>query len=401
MATDGLRGLGPEQLVAVARTTAAMAGATALDGALRALLGGLAALTGAERGGVRLLNDPARPYGRGPLYYWRGGNDYAWLEVDTLPGSDTARALESGSGVYSPDLPGAAAAGEPYAAIALAAAGVGSSLIAPLRAGGRAIGTLHADAGRPHAFAAAQLVPLQVLADQAGAAVAQARLAEEVRATQERLTASLWASGTVLFGYDAAGRMDMLDGDAETLTGWPAAELLGRHTLDMFAPAVQAMMRGRLAARFGGHRATERFETLLRHRSGREVPVVVVAGPRLERGRVVGGAGAVIDMSHLRRLEVERDAARSRAGRAESAVVGGRALVEALGQPLEIVLGIAGHLAADPRLPPDARQDLQVAQEAATRAGEVLHRFARLVGRRPPAPPASAATPPSDEPQRP
>ncbi|HEY8745579.1 MAG TPA: GAF domain-containing protein, partial [Chloroflexota bacterium] len=171
----------------VEETTAAIAAATDLDMALRALLVGMHRLTGADIGGVRLPPDSDHLIGPCRIFYFGGMHDGTWRSQETLPASDVARVYTSGSGVYSPDLQAEARAGDEAASRALVFRDIGSSLIVPLRAGGRVIGSLHADARQPHAFRTAQLRPLQVLADHAGGAVDQARWREEASVRLQRL----------------------------------------------------------------------------------------------------------------------------------------------------------------------------------------------------------------------
>jgi len=97
-----------------------------------------------------------------------------------------AEVLSSGQGVYTPNHLVTAASGHRYAAIAVAEHHVQSSLIVPLRAQGKLLGTLHANAPVPHAFVPAQLLPLQLLADHAAAAIERVQLtAALARSVQE------------------------------------------------------------------------------------------------------------------------------------------------------------------------------------------------------------------------
>ncbi len=159
----------------LAETTAAMATAADLDGSLRALIAGMQALTGAEKGGVRLLDDPANVLGSSRLYFWRGSDDYIWLSLATTSGVNTLQVMRHGRAEYTRDLRDLMASNE-MVRLTTQRDHILSSLIVPLRAAGQVVGTLHADASRPHFFRDDQLQPLQLLADNAGGAVEQARL---------------------------------------------------------------------------------------------------------------------------------------------------------------------------------------------------------------------------------
>lgn len=171
----------------VVATTGAIAATADLEAALRALFAGVRRLTGADYGGIRLPVIPGRPVGPCRVFFFAGDSDGTWHQWETLPGSSVARVMTSGRGEYSPDLQADARAGDEAARQAHAVRGLGSSLIVPLRGGGRIIGTLHADSRESRAFANEQLPPLQVLADHAGGAIEQVRLLAEATNRLRRL----------------------------------------------------------------------------------------------------------------------------------------------------------------------------------------------------------------------
>src|SRR5437588_258810 len=86
-----------------------------------------------------------------------------------------------------------------------AAERLGDALCA-LRAGASAIGTLHANSRRAHAFDEQQLLPLQILANHAGAVVQCARQLDETRRTRDELAAVLDAAEDSIIVYAAGGR---------------------------------------------------------------------------------------------------------------------------------------------------------------------------------------------------
>lgn len=159
----------------LAETASAIAAAADLDASLRALISGMAALTGANRGGVRLLDNPDDLAGSARLYFWNGGDSYTWLHLPATYGPNTIDVLRTGVPTYTPDIRLLDGEGEIVQRIVLQER-ILSSLIVPLRVVGRVVGTVHADATQAHCFRDAQLKPLQLLADQAGGAVEQARL---------------------------------------------------------------------------------------------------------------------------------------------------------------------------------------------------------------------------------
>lgn len=195
-----------DELQIVAETIAAVAATSDLDAALTALLFGMARLTGAEAGGVRLLPDPSQPLGPCRLYFWNSRQGYRWVAANNLAGSNTLQALETGAGVYSADLTPPSAVGDFAASSQLHTPRPGSSLIVPLRIGAQRIGTVHADSPHTQAFRPGQLIPLQALADHAAGAVHQAQLRAEATARFYRLEVVQRISTAV----NTAGDLDAL-----------------------------------------------------------------------------------------------------------------------------------------------------------------------------------------------
>lgn len=219
-----LRELNAEQLAILAETTAAVADMADLDGALRALVSGVARLTGADCGGVRLISDRSDPFGRSSMYFWMGGNRYEWRDTNNARGSNTAIVLETGRALYTPDISLLTQRGD-AAALQARKDGIASSLIAPLRAGGLIIGTLHADAYTARAFSDDQLVLLQVLADYAGGAVEQARWRGEAQEALRRADATMRVSAAVNAGGDLDEMLARVLAEAVAVVGARAGML--------------------------------------------------------------------------------------------------------------------------------------------------------------------------------
>ncbi|HEV7214687.1 MAG TPA: GAF domain-containing protein, partial [Chloroflexota bacterium] len=203
---ESAENLDRQQFAIVAQSTAAIAAAGSIDEALDALLAGMAKLTGADRGGVRLLLEASAPYGACELYFWRAPNHSEWRRIETRVGSNTARVLATGQGEYSVDLGAAAKTGDASAQLALTRDGILSSIIVPLHAAGLVIGTLHADACTAQAFSDAQISPLQLLADHAGGVVEHVRQRSQAESRLRRLEAAQRMSAAV----NAAGDLDAL-----------------------------------------------------------------------------------------------------------------------------------------------------------------------------------------------
>lgn len=259
-------------------------------------------------------------------------------------------------------------------------------LIVPLRAGGSAVGTLRADLPAGAAKAAEQRLAVEALTGAVGAAIARAGLAvaeqaaaEQAVLAQEQLTAALHSSATMVITYDLDGIIESVTGASVAVLGWAPEELVGQPMTVLILPEEHERFARKLALRRGGGRDLIQYETLNRHRDGQNVPVFITSGPRLERGVVVGGAGAVTDLTRLHRLEQERDEAQAARTRAETAIRTGRAVVHELASPLGAVLGLAELLTASAELPQAVRRDVQLLHAEVMRVGELLHRFGQIV----------------------
>ncbi|HEY8743536.1 MAG TPA: GAF domain-containing protein, partial [Chloroflexota bacterium] len=223
-------------------TVGAIGAAADLEGALRALIGGMATLTGADSGGVRLLLDPSQPLSPARLLFWRGGDDYTWVQLATVPGSNAARVVATGRGEYTRDLMADVARGEQAARIAHDRDQLRSSLIVPLRAAGRIIGTVHADSRRPNAFRPQQLGPLQMLADYAAGTIEQARLREQAAERLRHLEVAARVSAAVNAAGDLDSMLQRVLEEAALLVG------AGRGTVAL-VDADRQFVRGRVGYR--------------------------------------------------------------------------------------------------------------------------------------------------------
>jgi len=223
-------------------TVGAIGAAADLEGALRALIGGMAALTGADSGGVRLLLDPSQPLSPARLLFWRGGDDYTWVQLATVAGSNAARVAATGRAEYVRDLLAKVAYGEEAVSTAHDRDRLRSSLIVPLRAAGRTIGTVHADSRRPNAFRPQQLGPLQMLADYAAGTIEQARLREQAAERLRHLEVAARVSAAVNAAGDLDSMLQRVLEEAALLVG------AGRGTVAL-VDAERQFVRGRVGFR--------------------------------------------------------------------------------------------------------------------------------------------------------
>jgi PAS domain S-box-containing protein len=136
----------------------------------------------------------------------------------------------------------------------------------------------------------------------------QKRLARELATQQERFRVTLASIGDAVIASDIDGRITFLNGAAETLTGWPASEAVGRALDDVFKivhektresvrnPAAMVMRLGRVVG-LANH-------TVLIHRDGSERPIADSAAPiRDGAGAIAGAVHVFRDVTEQRRAE--------------------------------------------------------------------------------------------------
>ena len=176
--------------------------------------------------------------------------------------------------------------------------------VAPLRApGSEIIGTLSVSYGAPREISEEEVGLLQGLADQAAIAVANARLYEQLRASEDRFRYLLQHSPDMVWSCDAEGRLTFLSYASEPLTGWTPEELLGRDwSVLLFPEADEAAGRAwRALATEPGE--VQRLRFSLRHRDGHAVPIELHAIGIVSDGVFAGAHGSVRDMTERERLE--------------------------------------------------------------------------------------------------
>lgn len=149
--------------------------------------------------------------------------------------------------------------------------------------------------------------------------------AASAQAQREQLRVALTSIGDAVIVTDAAGRVTILNAVAETLTGWPPAEAVGRPLQEIFPifnestlapvenPVAKVMLHGTVIG-LANH-------TILRHRDGSERPIDDSAAPIRDEGGAIAGVILVFrDVTEKRRDEREREQllAREREARTEA-----------------------------------------------------------------------------------
>lgn len=185
-----------------------------------------------------------------------------------------------------------------------------SAIVVPVFDGDTPLGALLAESTVPDAFTEADASRLEVLARQAGIALANARLLERLRHSETQLRESearfrylVTASPDVVWEVDREGRFTFVSDIVERLTGFRPEELVGRHMSEFIAPETIGQAQRQLQDIMvePDRVAVARFA--LRRRDGTSVPIENFATGMVRDGALVGGHGAGRDLSERNRLE--------------------------------------------------------------------------------------------------
>jgi PAS domain S-box-containing protein len=130
------------------------------------------------------------------------------------------------------------------------------------------------------------------------------------RVHSERLAAQCSA---IVASSDDAIASKTLDGvitswnpAAERMFGYGAEEAIGR-SIRMIIPAERQAEEDQVLHRIGRGEIVDHFETIRRHKDGREVPISLTVSPIKDfNGRVVGASKIARDIAERRRLDIER-----------------------------------------------------------------------------------------------
>jgi PAS domain S-box-containing protein len=185
-----------------------------------------------------------------------------------------------------------------------------SAIAVPIYDGDVPLGALMAESAERDAFDATDAERLEILARQAGIALANAHLLERLRWSEARLRESaaryrhlVSASPDVVWELDADGRFTFVSDAVERTTGFAPAEVVGRPLEDLVTPETRDAAAEQLRAVAADPAAVTVARFSFRHRGGGEVPVEDFATGLVREGRPAGAHGAARDLSERDRLE--------------------------------------------------------------------------------------------------
>jgi len=187
-----------------------------------------------------------------------------------------------------------------------------SLLAAPLIAKGHLFGSLYCGYFAPHRFTGEEVSLARTLADLFAAALAAARLHEQVFAERARLQAVLASSPNAILLVDAQTGRVWANARAEELLG---RKLAPEARIEQYSPHLRGPdgrplapdeLPTSLALR---GQAASGVELAIARPDGRQVPVLGGAAPvRDARGRITGAVVELHDITERRRAEQEREA---------------------------------------------------------------------------------------------
>ncbi len=183
-----------------------------------------------------------------------------------------------------------------------AAAEVGAVIVIPMYYSGTMFGTLTAmNRMDGEDFTRDDLDLLRAMSSQIAIAISNVQRTEETLRLKEFNERIVQNVGEALLIEDTKGLLTFVNPAAETLLGYTAQELMGHYwNLVTFEPEVEPLYAR--VSRCPQGRQT-RYETVLRHKEGRAIPVIISAETLSERGQVVGVLAAITDITEMKQAE--------------------------------------------------------------------------------------------------
>jgi len=240
----------------------------------------------------------------------------------------------------------------------------------PMSIGRDLIGALYVFRAHGGSFTPDDRQVLASFADQAAIAVHNAQLYRQLAQEKRRLDAILVYSADGVMILDPGQRISVFNRALSELTGWPAAEAIGRHhdevitwaKLETEMDLSQAVAGGWPLAQDRGGKSPLYVEGDLRQRSGGKVSVGITYAPLLDRGRrLVNIIANVRDITRFREAD-----------RLKSTFVS--IVSHELKTPVATILGYAETLAR-----PDATWDPETGRELAETIKDEAKRLDNMI----------------------
>jgi len=181
-----------------------------------------------------------------------------------------------------------------------------------LIAEGRAVGLLAMGFFEPRSFPTEECSFIETLAKQCAQSLARAQRLDREEHARAWLATTLLSIGDAVIATDASGRITLMNGVAERLTGWDAAEARGRpleavysifsgETRAACSNPVESVLRNGAVVGLANH-------TVLRSKTGVDIPIDDSAAPiRDAKGSLFGVVLVFRDASEEKRNLIRRD----------------------------------------------------------------------------------------------
>jgi PAS domain S-box-containing protein len=194
-------------------------------------------------------------------------------------------------------------------------------------------------------------------------------LESQVRRLYELERNLVQASIDGIIANDLSGNILIFNEGAANILGYEPEEVIGKIKVDQLYPSGLAREVKRLIYKpaYGGEGILENYETVVRHRNGRQVPIWLSARLLTEEGREIGIVGYFRDLRERKRMEAELL-------RHERLATLGQMVVHIsheIKNPLLLIGGFARQLERLSEWPPEVRRKLHLIHEEVQR----LERF--------------------------
>ena len=181
--------------------------------------------------------------------------------------------------------------------------GMHSVMAAPLVGGDEPIGTLTVQAARADAFTDDDAQLLDALAAQAAVAITNARLLEQLQASERRYWHLVQYSPDLVWSIDAEGRFTYLSDSLERMTGYRPDELLGDHFRVLTTPESLPVAEAGWQAVQDHLDEEQQIRITMPLSGGGSMPAEVNMVATTVDGRFAGAHGSVRDLRERERLE--------------------------------------------------------------------------------------------------